>query len=862
MAQAEQAYGERPAPTHVALDVAPPPIPAQELAQLAEQSRAPATQLPPRQGTKLELGVHRGEGALTSSMVSPIVRMRLVDAATGYQIQKTAGQHCIFNLDADSQPYLRQNKGVQKFQRPDGPWYAYGAQSSTVLPWATMPCRMQRFRGTGQRDAPLWDEGFLLADPPPPGSAILFEVLDARMTLPGLGEDTPHLELSPVAWGFLNVDAALPLRGRARPRRLRVQLYKFRRRHQRRRQDEDVEVEDPPVIQEYLAEGFGEEEQPGRLASMLAFVTGRARQRWPAALEVTLSPPQKTVELERVAEAITSQAANESMMSMASEVSEKPRSPTKKESAEDALPEDILGHLAPHNLRNDGQACMLPDSLLWQISAGKRGASRLAVSPSSTLVAAAVARQKGSSELRVYSLTTGRLYATCAGGHDSLVYDLCWHAWPGRKTAESANPLLISCGGDGAVLIYEVPEDLVPLPGSSAPHLRLHTRVSLPSHVYSVRPHPALSADPRRLVLLCGGHRFGLMICEISRAWKQAEGGQGSWVATAPHAQQQIRYEVSQRNSGQQATETGLPDVLCVRFSTQTNSLDNLYVTDAAGHVMLFQVRFDASPEAGRGGLHASMVRSYASQELAGKAIYGLEVVTQQLVQGKRLSSVQLSMVDDWVLLFSRDHVVRLASLQRGVLKVELQMLGIECSSFPVHGTMSPDGAYVACGSETGELCMWNAIDGKPLPPSSVPQVQLAGPMMDVVWSERHHLFGCCALDDEAPPLLFFVGGDPNAVPAAATTRGVVPELPHRPAPLRDAPREESLNTSSISPAVAADHKWAGQWIDADHNPRSAITMEEKRRMKENILLRILDKKGADDVENHFASTRAIPGGL
>mmetsp|Transcript_20137 Transcript_20137/g.35744 ORF Transcript_20137/g.35744 Transcript_20137/m.35744 type:complete len:857 (+) Transcript_20137:93-2663(+) len=856
MAEAGQAP-EAPTPqAHVALDVAaaPPPISTQEL---AEQSQAPVT-LPPRQGSKLELGVHRVEGALVTSMVSPIVRMRLVDAATGYPITKTPGQHCVFNLDADSQPYIRQNKGMQKFQRLEGPWFAFGAQSSAVVPWATMPCRMQRSRGGAQRDAPQWDEGFLLADPPPHGSAILFEVLDARVAQPGPGEDAPHLELTPVAWGFLNVDAALPLRGRARPRRLRIQLYKFRRRHQRRRQEEEAdEVEAPPVIQDYLSAGFGaaEDELPGKLASLLASFTGRGRQPWPASLEVTLSPPQKTVELERVAEALSSQAANESRISVASEVSEKPKSPTKEE--EKAQPEDLLGHLAPHNLRNDGQVCMLPDSLLWQISAGKRGASRLALSPSSTLIAAAVARQKGSTELRVYSLTTGRLYATCASGHDSMVYDLCWHGWSGRKAVDAANPLLISCGGDGSVLIYEVPEDLVPLPGSSAPHLRLHTRISLPSHVYSVRPHPSLSADPRRLVLLCGGHRFGLMICEISRTWKQVEGGLGgSWVATTPHAQQQIRYEVSQRNSETQ----GLPDVLCVRFSTQANSLDSLYVTDAAGHVMLFQVRFDASPDAGRGGLHASMVRSYASQELAGKAIYGLEVVTQQLVQGRRLSSVQLSMVDDWVLLFARDHIVRLASLQRGVLKVELQMLGIQCGSFPVHGTISPDGAYVACGSETGELCIWGAVDGKPLPPSSVPQVRLAGPMMDVVWSERHHLLGCCALDDEAPPLLFFVGGNPEALPAPTMTRGV--EIPHRPAPLRDAPREESMNASSISPAVAADHKWAHQWIDADHNPRSAITMEEKRRMKENILLRILDKKGADDVENHFASVRALPGGL
>ena len=38
-----------------------------------------------------------------------------------------------------------------------------------------------------------------------------------------------------------------------------------------------------------------------------------------------------------------------------------------------------------------------------------------------------------------------------------------------------------------------------------------------------------------------------------------------------------------------------------------------------------------------------------------------------------------------------------------------------------VRGTMSPDGAFVVCGSETGELLFWGR-DGKPLLPPAVPQ--------------------------------------------------------------------------------------------------------------------------------------------
>ena len=36
---------------------------------------------------------------------------------------------------------------------------------------------------------------------------------------------------------------------------------------------------------------------------------------------------------------------------------------------------------------------------------------------------------------------------------------------------------------------------------------------------------------------------------------------------------------------------------------------------------------------------------------------------------------------------------------------------------------------------------------------------------MDVVWSSRYHLVACCAMDENALPLLAFVGGEENGKP-------------------------------------------------------------------------------------------------
>eukprot|EP00933_Yihiella_yeosuensis_P027042 TRINITY_DN20975_c3_g1_i2.p1 TRINITY_DN20975_c3_g1~~TRINITY_DN20975_c3_g1_i2.p1 ORF type:complete len:890 (-),score=155.90 TRINITY_DN20975_c3_g1_i2:105-2510(-) len=784
------------------------------------------------------------------------------------------------------------------------PWMAdpVAAQSSVVRPFATTPSVLPRSRNGVRKQLPCWDESFLIAETLEPGSALLFEVLDVVVdssrngnAFRSLGPEENEIHLLPIGWGFLSVDTALSVGNGLRPRRLRLQLYRYRRRgwgfgrFRRSEEEEDAgmeELEAPGVAREYLAAGFGQppEMEPGLMATALAALTGRLRgqrEHLAAVLEITLTQPPKPVEIEKAAaEMLQSRLSDASLISHTSSVAAA-MSPLPQEKAEaeaanfpgkasEGHLKESLGKLQPQNIRHDEQSCVMPDSLLSQIAVGKRGASRMAISPSGKLLAVAVSKPGKTAEVKVLNLTTGRVYANCASGHDALVYDLCWHAFTGYHGAVPSPPLLMSCGGDGVVNIYEVPEDLSPMNGMNPPLLRLHARISLPSHAYSVRAHPSLASDPRRLVLLIGGHNFGLVMCELSRYWKQAEpGDSGGWVVHTPHWQEQVNYEANplrpQGASSEPASSSTMPkaDVLCVRFSPQATQPDSLYVTDAAGHVMLFQITIDPTLDAGRGGVRANLVRSYVCHEIAGTAVYDLEVVTKQLLQGKRLSSVQLSMVDDWVLLFSRDHIIRLASLQRGVLKIELEMTGLECVSYPVRGTMSPDAAYVACGSETGELLVWNATDGKRIAADKLPQVRLAGPVMDVVWAERYHLMACCALDDQAPPLLVFVGKDPDQAIAPSTPpRRQAQELQHRPVPLRDAPRDQlELSKASIGidltpGAPSHNHKWASTWIHSETNPRSAVTQDEKRKMKENILLKLLEQKGAENIENHLDNSQ------
>jgi len=542
--------------------------------------------------------------------------------------------------------------------------------------------------------------------------------------------------------------------------------------------------------------------------------------------------------------------------------------------------------LVPHNLRHRDQPCDLPDELLWQIASGERGASRLSISPSGHLLAVAVVRRGGSSELRIFRIQTGAVHAVCSAAHDALVYDLCWHSFNHLgsrvRSTTMAPQLLISCSGDGVVQLFQVPEQasVIDAQGTSltasALLLRPHATLYLPSHVYSVCPHKGLSADSSQIVLACGGHGFGLMLCKVM--WERRSGGSdaGNWRPVLPHWQEQIRYEDKIADS--QGPRSS--DVLCVRFSSQPTSLDNLYVSDSAGRVMCFQIRFDAleGGRAGGGGLSASFVRLYSISELAGVSIYSIDVVTPQVMRGKSISRVQLQTVDDWLLIYSKDHVIRLVALHRGIaagMRVELEMTGHTCGNFPVRGSMSPDGVYVACGSETGELFMWSTSDGKQLPATMVPQVQLSGAVMETIWSEHYHLLACCAVDDEAPPVLVFIGGDPDRpMPPADIEKprpSYAPELaPQRPPPMmaldnvaRDLREEFALVPRGIAPAVGdGAHEWALQWANTNYNPHSAVSFEEKRRLKEKIIGQVMDRKNALELERHFASVGAVPGGI
>lgn len=442
----------------------------------------------------------------------------------------------------------------------------------------------------------------------------------------------------------------------------------------------------------------------------------------------------------------------------------------------------------------------------------------------------------------VYDLEVARQHCVCHS-HHALVYDLCWHSFtrsgggnpgtpggaPLRSPSSAVDPglpqILMSCSSDGSVHLFEVPDR--PSSRPIQPHVSLYH----PSYVYSSRPHPGLSADPQQMVVAAGGYGFGIYIWKILR---QRPEGSSNWIALPPVLVQQLHPEDQS-------------DVLCVRFSNQTTMTDNLYTSHSTGHITLWKVSFAV----GGVGVAAGKIRTFMATETSGSAIYSFEVVTQQLLQGGLIKRLDLSLADDWVLLHTKDNLLRIAAMQRSSLRVITEMSGLECTMYPLRGALSPDGQYVCCGSESGELLMWNARNGKLLR-ETAPNVLLAGPVMDVVWSSRHNLLACTSYGTGVPPLLVFVA-----------------EGAEKPASFKPPDRGKAMEFQNFSPqgptgAVApsgAKHDWAVQWLK-ENGSASQIAPnwpEEKRMMKERILAKLLDNEATTRLEKHF-SVASKPG--
>eukprot|EP00397_Hematodinium_sp_SG-2012_P014939 GEMP01015205.1.p1 GENE.GEMP01015205.1~~GEMP01015205.1.p1 ORF type:complete len:536 (+),score=84.97 GEMP01015205.1:1103-2710(+) len=439
----------------------------------------------------------------------------------------------------------------------------------------------------------------------------------------------------------------------------------------------------------------------------------------------------------------------------------------------------------------------IPDELMHIFPTNDHGCFRMCLSTSGHFLVAACDGPSSMYELRAYELNLGNLYCVFEG-HSALVYDIFWYS---SETEE----LVISCSGDGRVLLFTVPPSRTNAPVS--PHVSLYH----PSHVYSCRTHP-MSLSASYLVIACGGFGFGFRLWQIER---HTESGH-------------IRDTVSKAVADVQTEDKS--DVYCLRFSRG----ENLITAHADGYLVLWRVTVGATLAE---GVHWQQLRVYRNPDFAGVPIYHFDIITSELLL-RRSSSAMMQVADDWILLHAKDNLIRICALQQSVCRV-VNEFPVKNSRFGCRGVISPSGEHVILGCETGRVFIFS-IDGKAV--DWIP-IRLGSPICDIVWSRRHHLIGICAYEADEPPIVVFYY--PRDIPQDATSF----RPPERPS-VGDKRGSLTGDVNLHGRVSSSAEMWAMNWMNLEGPAGGGpLGMNKKREIKASILGEALDRKSHSALE-------------
>ena len=118
-----------------------------------------------------------------------------------------------------------------------------------------------------------------------------------------------------------------------------------------------------------------------------------------------------------------------------------------------------------------------------------------------------------------------------------------------------------------------------------------------------------------------------------------------------------------------------------------------LYIGDSLGHLHIWEFKID------RGYPLINKLRVLTHKEIELDTINKINLVPNQ---PKKL------------LIHSRDNCIRLIDISTEKTKVILRYFGLKCYKTNIKSTVSPDGAYIMSGSETGTPYIWQLETGIP----------------------------------------------------------------------------------------------------------------------------------------------------
>jgi WD40 repeat protein len=342
-----------------------------------------------------------------------------------------------------------------------------------------------------------------------------------------------------------------------------------------------------------------------------------------------------------------------------------------------------------------------PTTIRGSLPAGSQGATTLAYSPDASLLAIAClgASQGCPSQhaIRVYDASQGTEVCTPLQGHSGLINSLDW---------SPDGLFLLSASSDGTALVWFLPRHprhayaLAAHPGT--PHARLsHPQLS---YVYSARFHPSLSC----LVLTAaydGALRLWDALLDEQVAGRQLAVGASSSSSSSSSEAEVVCLEARCKGClvGPSGGEEGY--VNCLEWDGvglgEGLGPRQLVTGDSRGVLRFYAC---APLEAAHRPERYVLQKEAAPSALRGGAIVALRArppAPHRLEASHLLVLSQASRL----LLYDGFTYAQLRAFPTPV-----------CSSKRLEACFSPDGAWVAAGSEAGALCLWDAETGAALP--------------------------------------------------------------------------------------------------------------------------------------------------
>ena len=340
--------------------------------------------------------------------------------------------------------------------------------------------------------------------------------------------------------------------------------------------------------------------------------------------------------------------------------------------------------------RAKNEACKRPNRFLRKLETEELGAFRIRFSSSGEYLAAACTLNNSWTIIKIFKSTTGELIMKLKGHHD-IIHELSW---------SQDDNLLISASGDGSVKIWNVAEKDEDIPDKLSylendRHFYICELIH-PSYVYSAKFYKEddKAANPYKIIAT-------IWYDQAIRFWMCAINERGEYL-----------YNKCIK-SMHMLNIDNMKKVL-IENKVDMDFLQNPTIVE---HIYPNCLTFDRSGKMFIGdsiGLIRVWDVSYEDEEIYAENYF---IIKQSEIEDDIINKIIVDPNDEnRLIVHSRDSCIRIIEYNQTLkknVKIRGRLFGASTQYQMILSWLSPDGTFLASGSESGNMFIWNVPTGE-----------------------------------------------------------------------------------------------------------------------------------------------------